>query len=303
MADTSRYTCTCGATYPIRDGVVSFREDDPFYEGAYDATLNFVPNEKSWRDRMLLYFVNQHMPWAIYKHIREPGVILDVACGGGMRYLSTKGTAVGLDVSAASLRRTAGFYAAALQADAFNVPLPDGSCRYIVTQFFFEHVEPTFKPRLLAEWRRLLAEDGRLILLFDCAADNAFFRLARSDSDLFQESFIERDHHYGLQRASDNLAQIHAAGFHIIEQRTSGKSVVQHAPKLGWIAEYPNKPLVFRGLVWLAQRAVQHRLSNWLFAAAVVAIDDALERVLPLDAATALLVVATPQGGSTVGRR
>ena len=295
MSEPAAYACAgCGARYPVRDGVVSFVQDDKFYEGAYEATLNFVPNERSLKDKFLLYFVNQHLPWAIHKHLRKPGVILDVACGGGMRFLSGKGAVVGLDLSAASLRKTAEFYTAAIQADAFKVPLPDGSCSYIISQFFFEHIPPEQKPALLAEWRRLLASDGRLVCLFDCLGNNSFFQLAKSDADLYKKSFVERDHHYGLQSATENLALLKLAGFDMVEVRTSGKSPFQHLSKLYWLAEYPHKPFPYSILVRIAEFAMPRRILNFAFTAAVVLLDDLLDRVLPLDASTALLVAAKP---------
>lgn len=291
--DDTGYVCpSCTHTYPARDGIVSFVQDDGFYEGAYDATLRFVPDEHSMRDRFMLYFVNQHLPWAIYKYIRDCRTILDVACGGGMRYLARKGPVVGLDLSAASLRKASSFYSAALQADAFDVPLHDRSCGYVVSQYFFEHVEPSRKPDLLGEWRRVLEPGGRLLMLMTCDADNAIFRFAKTDPETYRRSFIERDHHYGLQPPSANLRVIREAGFDIDEVRPAGKSLLQHLPVLLWLEDYGNRPAVMDILVRTAAWVNPRRYANFAYTAAVTLVDDVLDRFLPLDAASLLLVVA-----------
>jgi SAM-dependent methyltransferase len=209
-----------------------------------------------------------------------------------MRYLAAKGPTVGLDLSAGSLRKATEFYAAALQADAFDVPLPDASCGYVVSQYFFEHVEPDRKPGLLAEWKRLLRPGGYLLLLMTCEADNAVFRFAKTRPDLYQRSFIERDHHYGLQPASQNVRLIQQAGLAIEELRPAGKSLVQHVPVLLWLEGYPHTPAVLGGLVRLARWVAPRRYANFAYTAAVVLLDDLIDRLLPLDAASLLLVVA-----------
>lgn len=60
------------------------------------------------------------------------------------------------------------------------LPLADGSCRLIFTEHVFEHIDQSFRARVLCEFRRLLATDGVL-------------RINVPDCELHVEAYINND--------------------------------------------------------------------------------------------------------------
>src|SRR3712207_633673 len=104
--ETNTLECAyCQTSYPVRDGVPCFGPPDEFYETRYEpGSFNYLPNECYPWNRLLLYLVSMHYLWYVRRYLKPSGTVLDVACGGGTRYLTTKGSVVGLDVSFQSLK-------------------------------------------------------------------------------------------------------------------------------------------------------------------------------------------------------
>ncbi|SIO55321.1 Methyltransferase domain-containing protein [Singulisphaera sp. GP187] len=288
------YDCAaCQATYPIHEGVPSFIEADEFYETRYEpGAINLLPNEGRFWNRWLLYFVSLHYLWFVRKYFNRPGAVLDVACGGGTRYLTTRGPVVGLDVSLNSLKflHRKGWYHESVRASAFEVPYPDESFDFICAKFFFEHVSPETKPGLLREFSRLLKPGGRLIMLFDCDCSNRLWQWAKRDPDLFQSAFIENDGHYGLMRPSETLELLKAEGYKVLGYHAANKTSLVHLPMLGWLGAYKSKSRVLRLVLPLTDAIARNRLLSTAYTFSVTAWDDIMEPLLPLDRARFLLV-------------
>jgi ubiquinone/menaquinone biosynthesis C-methylase UbiE len=89
-----------------------------------------------------------------------PARTLDVACGTGFMTRHLHGDVVGLDQSASMLEvarqqvPTAEF----VQADALNLPFPDGSFDRLFTSYFYCHLEENDRLGFLAEARRVAGE-------------------------------------------------------------------------------------------------------------------------------------------------
>ncbi len=115
------------------------------------------------------------------------GVFLDYACGEGLRVLEAARVgahlAIGLDLSPVSVakgRQAAGEQGLAgrarfLQADAEATGLPDGCIDRALCCSVLHHLE---LERALAELRRLLAPDGKVLVL-EALGHNPFLRLYR----------------------------------------------------------------------------------------------------------------------------
>jgi hypothetical protein len=141
------YCSNCGRRYPVVGGVVRMVDrDDGFYEGTYLAQVRFTPrSEKPWRV-WPLWFVNSGYLWAVRRFVRSGGVVVELGCGGGVRYFGGRYRMVGCDLSFTSLRSLVGIYDCLLQANASEcIPLPDGSVDAVVSSFFLEHLAPAAK--------------------------------------------------------------------------------------------------------------------------------------------------------------
>jgi ubiquinone/menaquinone biosynthesis C-methylase UbiE len=114
-----------------------------------------------------------------------PGArVLDIGCGTGTQALATArrcgpgGTVVGVDISAPMLdaaRRKArrrGLDIAFRQADAAELPFPDGSFDVVTFTTVLHMVPEGRRARSLAEAARVLAPGGRLLLV-DYAGERA----------------------------------------------------------------------------------------------------------------------------------
>src|SRR5262245_33574242 len=107
---------------------------------------------------------------------RADAVLLDVACGGGLRapYVAALGYRhIGLDLSAPSLAVARGHGVLPVRADARRLPFADGSADVVVAGECLEHVPDL--PRVIAEVCRVLRPGGTLIA--DTIADTWLARL------------------------------------------------------------------------------------------------------------------------------
>ncbi len=291
----SLYCCeNCNRDYPIKDGVICFlNENDDFYEGSYMATINFTcKSERSLKSLLYLYFINTHYLWYIRKHVKPSGKILDVACGGGVRYLAQKGEVTGIDLSLNSLKKTTEFYKLSVQANVLNMPFPDTAYDLVTSCYAFEHFRPDEKQLLLNQFYRVLKPGGKLVLLFDCDNDNPLFRWVKRFPKLYKKGFVENDRHYGLQFPSENIKLIENAGFKILDYHAANKTHIQHLPVYGWIEPYGEKSRLAARASNLACYARKYRFTNLGYQVFVTLFDDLIEKFLPLDWARLSLIVA-----------
>jgi len=288
----------CGRIYGITDGVIRFVSEDTFYEHRYEpGTLEFSPNERTPWGRSLLYLVSMHYFWYIRKFIPAGSSILDLACGAGMRYLTTRGRVAGLEVSFTAARQMSRVYDLALQASALEIPLKTGSLDAVVSRFFLEHVPVASKPALLREIRRVLRPGGWLITQQDCECDNSLWKWAQKDRALFQSRFVDNDGHLGLQYPSENLRQFRDAGFEVVKFHASNKTPFVTLSMLEWMQPYRSKSAIANVLLGLGGVVNRNKLLNTAYTFGTTLLDDAAERFLPLDSARYLVAVCQSQPG------
>ena len=144
--------------------------------------------------------------------------VVELGCAGGVRYFGLRYHAVGCDLSFASLKRVEG-YEQRVQADAsVCIPLPNNSVDAVVSSYFWEHIPPEVKPRILSEASRILRPNGKLIFLYDLETKNPLIRHFKlKDPTLYERLFIAGDGHFGYQHSVENLTIFEQAGFRISE--------------------------------------------------------------------------------------
>lgn len=226
------YEChICGTRYPIKEGVaICVDEDDSFYEGAYDNTVKFVPKSENILHSWPLWLLNSGYVWEARRYLREGASVIELGCAAGVRYFGQRYHMIGCDLSFSALRKI-DFYGLKVQADAaVHIPLPDRSVDGVVSSFFWEHIPPELKPKILAECRRILKDEGRVVFLYDVETENPLIRkYKKRDRALYDELFIKGDGHLGYQSPAENVETFSAAGFRVLGHKGLEKTFIQSA--------------------------------------------------------------------------
>ncbi len=181
--DGTELVCpTCGAAFPMRDGIVSFLPAQELSEQE-QRERSMRDEESVWYDPMFEGYTNAvEIPAAVRRVGRPAGPILDAGCGTGRiteGLLGLDQPIIAVDYSEACLRRmlgrTAGHPVLAVQSDLRSLPVRDGvmaaaTCIEVYSQF-----RTADRRSVLAELSRVLTADGTLsISAFNY---NALFRL------------------------------------------------------------------------------------------------------------------------------
>ena len=209
----------CGRRYAIRGGVVcTLDRPDDFYEGAYENAVAFVPrSERLWHS-WPLWLINSGYVWSVRRHVPPGATVVELGCAGGVRYFGTRYRMVGCDLSLSSLAK-ASYYERRVQADASAcIPLPDDSVDAVVSSYFWEHIAPDTKPRILQECQRVVRPGGKIVFLYDVETQHPLIgRYKRKNRVLYDRLFLEGDGHLGYQSPAENLDTFRAAGFRVVE--------------------------------------------------------------------------------------
>lgn len=223
---------SCDKEYRITDGVVRMMDtDDQFYEGAYNNNVKYIPKSESIMSTWPLWLINSGYLWEVRKRLRPGAKVIDLGCAGGIAYFGSRYRMIGCDLSFAALK-TLDCYDLKIQADAsINIPLPDNSVDGIISSFFWEHITPELKEKMLKECRRVLKDDGSMIFLYDVETQNPLIKRYKALSPaLYRKLFIEGDGHFGYQKPRDNLDQFKRSGFDVVLHRGLEKTILQHTP-------------------------------------------------------------------------
>ncbi len=200
----------CGRRTPIRDGIPSFCEADPFYEqyvqehvpyhrsprGLKAAVLRWLPYW-SWRE------------WRFWRrYVPRGGWLLDLGCARGREIFAERAAGcVGIDTARTALADCARHYRLAVQASLTPIPFENGSFDCVVTSHVIGHVPADEKDKLCSEMARVLKRGGRSVNVIETDSLHPLVRFARQWPDLYQRRFIDPDGHVGLELASAVLTR------------------------------------------------------------------------------------------------
>jgi SAM-dependent methyltransferase len=237
-------TCPhCSRQYQIIDEVVCLLDKpDDFYEGAYENQTRYLPrSEKPWHV-WPLWLINSGYVWAVRKYVPHGARVVELGCAGGVRYFGQRYRMIGCDLSHSALK-TLDFYEQRVQANAAEcIALPDSSVDAVVSSFFWEHIPPEVKPKILKECLRILKPDGKLIFLYDVETDNPLIRhFKKKDYSLYKALFIDGDGHVGYQLPQDNVCQFKQSGFSIVSHRGYEKTWVQSPSAYQKLSQFPSR--------------------------------------------------------------
>jgi len=165
---------TCDASYPIRDGMVSFLTPEQLSE--QDLREQSSRDQESvWYDDMFEGYTNAvEVPTVLARIGRPSGPVLDHGAGTGRitsALVELGQPVVAVDYSSASLRTLVGRCAGrgapvlAVQADVRHLPLRDGVIAASTSVEIYEHVRGgDERRRVLEEISRVLAPGGVLAI-------------------------------------------------------------------------------------------------------------------------------------------
>ncbi len=164
----------CGASYPVRDGVVSFLTPEQLSEQEL-AEQSSRDAESVWYDSMFEGYTNAvEVPTVLARIGRPSGPILDHGSGTGRitsALVELGQPVVAVDYSGASLRTLVGRCAGrgapvlAVQADVRRLPVKDGVIAAATSVEIYEHVRGgEERRRVLEELARVLAPGGVLAI-------------------------------------------------------------------------------------------------------------------------------------------
>ena len=276
---STHFACThCNRNYQITDGVVcTLDKPDEFYEGAYENQTRYVPrSEKPWHV-WPLWLTNGGYVWMVRKFVPKGDTVVELGCAGGVRYFGQRYHMIGCDLSLASLKKL-DFYERSVQADAAAcIGLPDNSVDAVVSSYFWEHIPPEIKPKILKECHRVLKPGGKLVFLYDVETENPLIRkFKQTDIQLYKTLFIDGDGHLGYQTPGDNLFLYKQVGFQVLKHQGLEKTWLQSPSTyeklarfgtfsnsvLGWAAGLGRQPFFYPYTALM--RMVDTLLCPWL---------------------------------------
>jgi SAM-dependent methyltransferase len=274
----------CKAQWPVERGVLRLaRQDDPFYEGAYEAQVHLSSRAlETLKGRLILPFVTYGYLKAVYDTVKPGGELLELGCGCGCFLFGERFAVTALDFSFRSLVGTPPNYVQRIQANATEVDFPSASFDGIAASCFWEHLTVDQKACLLAKMLRWLRPGGKVILLFDTASQNPLFQWFRTKPELFQECFVEHDGHVGLQTVRENCVQMESFGLRLLRGLGLNRTV-QHAPVYVWMAPYGRASTAARWLSGVGRAANSRLVLSRAFTAGVHLWDLTVGRVFPME--------------------
>lgn len=140
----------------------------PFWVKHYDKIVNIITFGK---------IKSTHQQTAVLAQVEPGQSVLDIGCGTGLllmdveKVIGPQGTAVGLDVEPAMIaqakRRAAKNDSKATFAVASidDIPYPDSSFDVAIQSLVFHHLTAAQKEAGLVELRRVLKDNGRLLIV------------------------------------------------------------------------------------------------------------------------------------------
>ena len=286
--------CTgCGSKFSIQDGIIQFlKEKNKFYEGVYARQIKYIPQKNFFKNWFFFNFVQSGILGEIKKMLRLGGRVLDVGCGGGIRWLGIYAETIGIDISQKSLIKTKRFYKEALRSDIQKMPLSSSSMDCIYSSYVFEHLFLEEKNNFLSEVFRVLKPGGACVLQLDTLSNNWITRFALRDKEAYQKGFIDTDGHVGLEPLSVEIKKIERAGMKIIKVIKFGTTFLQYQATYNWLnISYGEKYAWIRHLSrfvnWILNKRMGIALEFF-----VTAIDKLINPFSKIDSATRAIIIA-----------
>jgi ubiquinone/menaquinone biosynthesis C-methylase UbiE len=184
--ENGRYSCECGKF------VETHQQFSTFEKVLY--LLRFVSidgnEERFWQKSQR--YIKRHT-------YRRKLDILNIGAGGGHGFLNKLGSVTAIDLSFSSLLNAQRIYDTCYQADARQIPFPDGSFDIVFSAHLLGHIPLDHKQDVIKEIYRVTKVGGFSLHSIECEADNFIYREAKKHKTLYQKYFQDMYGHYGLE--------------------------------------------------------------------------------------------------------
>ena len=293
---------SCCASYPVREGIPCFAGEDEFYEGRFTAPTEdglarrsgVGRGSKAFFDRFSSRTVKHQFTRSFLNRFGPEALILDVGCGGGNELLAPYRT-VGIDLSYAGLVEARKIYQAVATADALRLPFAGNTFDAISSWDVFGHVPFLEKGPLLAEWKRVLKPGGYMLHIIEAHCTAPFYKLVRSDEELFYRYFIEMDGHFGLELPSQITERFERAGFRIEKSWSFFRGGVfppdEYAKRLAAGPEYGESSRLLRVLGGFGSLCARNRQVDRVASFATGVAARAVNPLLPKDWGSTVFII------------
>ncbi len=218
----------CSRDYPV-DGVqVDFLgQDDPFYEGAFNNEVRYVPASANILHQLPLWLITNGYLWAIRKALKPGAIVVELGCAGGVAWLGKQYRMTGVDVTRQGLAMAARKYSLCVRSSSLK-PIPDQSVDAVVSSYFWEHMSATDKDAILTEIIRILKPGGHVVFIYDVETHNPLISWLRArDPKRYQALFLDADGHIGYQTLAQNEDLFRAHGLTITASNALERTPLQ----------------------------------------------------------------------------
>lgn len=270
-------------TYSVIDQIPMFVGKDDFYEGRWSEPDESTASIRNFLVKKQRFFIH---------HLRnQSGSILDLACGGGWKFLTKIGPVTGVDLSLGSLKAARELYDQVVQADWTKLPFADNSFDFVVSSDVLGHVPFEDKDKVLGEIYRILKPGGLTLHYIEADSHDPLMSWCKKNPELYQEYVVGQEGHIGMETASDTMKRFRKYGFLPVSEIGVYRlfMYLQRVPFL-FDNEFRTKSGVINSLVWLSTLLLKNKVTESIVNLGIVGVLEITDRILPKNWSNGVLV-------------
>ena len=288
----------CNNHFSIIDGIPSFAEISPLFEGRFIEHQKKSKYENNWFFPVLenidirrrrIFFLKKCL-----KLLNKESLLLDIGCGGGGwgLILNRYGIVIGMDVSMSSLRFARNIYKKVIHASVTQMPFPSDYFDAVVSEDVLGHIPLDEKERAYSEMFRVLKPDGVMVhAAIETDSKSFWFRFAKKYPDLFKTLHIDKHGHIGLELPSAIIERCQRIGFNVKKVDPIHAIILNPSLFSAWFDnEYRRKSRIISTVVSLS-RAIEKSKRIMLLTNLVLGIlEKMINPFIDVDQASGLLI-------------
>ncbi|MCR4432284.1 MAG: class I SAM-dependent methyltransferase [Tepidanaerobacteraceae bacterium] len=287
----------CGQKYPVLQGIPSFTDINPLFEGRFVGHIRPSRFSNKWFFPVFEYF-NIASQRVIFlkrslKQLPRGSKILDVGCGGGGYGFILKGfgQVVGTDVSLKSLEYAKAVYPV-VHASITALPFPSGYFDAVVSSDVLGHIPLEQKAKAFSEMHRVLKKGGLMVhSAIETDSDSVWFRFAKKYPALFQRYHIDKHGHIGLEMPSVILDRCREFSFDILNVGKINAMILRPEVIIGWFDnEYREKNKGIAALVEISKWIDRFKISRIGFSLLLGVTEKLVNPFIDVNKTTGLLL-------------
>ena len=295
---SSLFCKKCCQWYPVVNGIPSFTELNPLFEGRFIEHGKASRFENAWFypilekvdiGRRRISFLKKCL-----KSLCRKSLILDVGCGGGGWGLILKryGAVVGMDISMASLKYAQSIYEDVVHSTVKQIPFPSDYFDAVVSEDVLGHIPFDEKQKAYSEMYRVLKPAGLMIhAAIETDSNSFWFRFAKKYPDLFKRYHIDKHGHIGLELPSLIIKRCRNIGFNIKKAEKMHALILYPSLFSAWFDnEYRRNSVVISGLVAISNAIQKSKKANLMTNLVLGIIEKIVNSFIDMDQATGLLL-------------